>query len=189
MKKLTAFILILIIGSVLGALYGIMHDELTYTISEEYYTKFKFVQFRVKNVLPGKNVGWGKTSEIILENPRLGVAFVGIMATWWVGLIIGLVLGLVGLIHKTGRQMFRSVLKAFLLTLTVAFIFGLVGLVYQYFIGPARNWCWPDNLINCPSFSLVGSIHNFGYLGGFVGLIVGMVFTIRKKRMYRSISI
>ena len=33
------------LGAVLAGLYGILHDEITYTISPEYFTRLKFYQF------------------------------------------------------------------------------------------------------------------------------------------------
>ena len=34
------------VGSVLAGVYGIFHDQVTYAISPEYFTKLKFDQFR-----------------------------------------------------------------------------------------------------------------------------------------------
>lgn len=59
-------------GGVLAGLYGIVHDQLTYSIGPEYFTKLKFEQFRWANLgLP----------------PRVLVAEIGFLATWWVGAI------------------------------------------------------------------------------------------------------
>jgi hypothetical protein len=82
-KKLLVFILIVIVAPLLAALYGTLHDQLTYTISPEYYTKFKFFQFELTE----------NKEEAILSNPRLAVAAVGVMATFWMGIPIGIILG------------------------------------------------------------------------------------------------
>ena len=47
MKKFLTLILIVIIAALTGGIYGAIHDQLTYTISPEYYTKFKFIQFEL----------------------------------------------------------------------------------------------------------------------------------------------
>ena len=58
------------LGAVLAGLYGILHDEITYTISPEYFTRLKFYQFDYADFgLP----------------PRVLVAEIGFLATWWVG--------------------------------------------------------------------------------------------------------
>lgn len=45
MNKLKVFLLIIILPTIIAGFYGILHDQLTYTISSEYFTKFKFYQF------------------------------------------------------------------------------------------------------------------------------------------------
>ncbi len=168
--------LILIIGiaSLLGGLYGIIHDQLTYTISPEYYTKFKFYQFGLMDM----------GNEAIFPTPRIQVSIVGFMATWWMGLLIGLILGLVGLIHKNNKQMFRATIKAIIITVIVAFATGLIGLTYGklYLADTEVNWWLPENLIDKKNFIAVGSMHNFSYLGGLTGLIAGIIHSIRQKR-------
>lgn len=91
-------LLIIGLGPIIGGLYGIIHDQLTYTISPEYYTKFKFYQFGLMDI----------GNEAIFPNPRLEVSAVGFMATWWMGLPIGLILGLVGLTIKDNNNFFGS---------------------------------------------------------------------------------
>ena len=41
-QKLAVLILILIIAPIMAAVYGAIHDQLSFTISPEYFTKFKF---------------------------------------------------------------------------------------------------------------------------------------------------
>ncbi len=173
MKKLP--ILLLLIGTtpIIAGIYGILHDQLTYTISPEYYTKFKFYQFGLMDM----------GNEAIFPNPRVEVAIVGFLATWWVGLPIGIILGLVGLIHKTRKQMKLVTFKAILFAILVTFICGLVGLFYGKFYLSNENldWWFPENLIDRKNFIAVGSMHNFGYLGGLIGLIVGIVYSLDSR--------
>lgn len=173
MKKLGILILIIVIAPLIGGLFGILHDQLTYTISPEYYTKFKFYQFGLMNI----------GNEAIFPTPRLQVTAVGFMATWWMGLPIGLILGLVGLVHKDSKQMFHSTIKAIIITIIVAFSTGLIGLVYGkiYLAQIGVNWWLPHNLIDTDNFIAVGSMHNFSYLGGLTGLIAGIFYSIRQK--------
>lgn len=176
MKKLLTLILIIGLAPVIGGLYGILHDQLTYTISPEYYTKFKFYQFGLMDI----------GNEAIFPNPRIEVSAVGFMATWWMGLPIGLILGLVGLVHKDNKQMFRATLKA----IFVAFATGLIGLAYGklYLADTGVDWWLPDNLIDTKNFIAVGSMHNFSYLGGLTGLIAGTIYSVRQKRKYEAVD-
>jgi hypothetical protein len=174
MNKFFAFLLIILFAIILGGMYGIIHDQLTYSISPEYYTKFKFYQFGL--VTAG--------NEAVLPNPRLYVSIVGFMATWWMGLLIGLILVLIGLIHADGAALFRITMKAMLLTIIIAFVTGLVGLAFGkvYLAEAGVNWWLPENLIDTENFIAVGSMHNFSYLGGLLGLIAGIIYSIKQKK-------
>jgi hypothetical protein len=62
------------VGAVLAGFYGVVHDQVTYSISPEYYTCLKFSQFRYADFgLPA----------------RVFVAEIGFMASWWVGFVAG----------------------------------------------------------------------------------------------------
>ena len=174
MKKFLILILIIAIVPIIGGLYGILHDQLTYTITPEYYTKFKFYQFGLMDM----------GNEAIFPNPRIEVSAVGFMATWWMGLPIGLILGLVGLLHKDHRQMFKVTMKAVFITVIVAFATGLIGLAYGnlFLADKGVDWWLPENLIDRENFISVGSMHNFSYLGGLFGLIAGIIFSIKQKK-------
>ena len=184
MNKFIALILIFIIAPILGGIYGILHDQITYTISTEYYSKFKFIQFGLENWGLGQNIGTLHNPEIILENPRFGAGIVGILATWWVGMIIGIILGFVGLIHLNGKMMFSTTIKAFILTTGTALLTGILGLGYgKVFLTENRpNWHFPENLNDYDNFILVGSMHNFSYLGGLIGLIIGIIYSVKQKK-------
>ena len=177
MKKILTFPLLLVISCLLGGAYGILHDQLTYTIAPEYYTKFKFYQFGFMDM----------GNEAIFPNPRFYVSVVGFLATWWMGLFIGFLLGLIGFVHTGWKLMFTITLKAFLFTMLIAFATGLTGLAYGYFFladlpkEEFRNWYLPDNLIDFRNFITVGSMHNFSYLGGVIGLVAGMIYSMSQK--------
>jgi hypothetical protein len=179
MKKVLSILLIIMMGCLIAGIYGVIHDQLTYTISPEYYTKFKFDQF-----------GFAYDgNEGILDHPRLYVSFVGFLATWWMGIPIATTLGLVSL-HPDARTMIRLTMNGFVVTLIIAFLVGLYGL-YNGFADlayqPRENfegWFIPDNLTDFKSFIAVGSMHNYSYLGGSYSLLGGIVYIVWKK--YRS---
>lgn len=177
-KKILILGLIIILTPILAGLYGIIHDLLTYSISPEYYTKFKFYQFEL--VDEGAKIGIPEIQ---------GVAIVGFLATWWTGIPIGIILGLSGLIHNDWQNMFKIVFKSLILTLIVAFIVGLLGLLYgKLFLINSDLSCWyfPGNLIDKESFIMVGSMHNFSYIGGLVGLIFAIIYQRRQRRKIKT---
>ena len=49
LARLPAMIRISLLGAVLAGIYGAVHDQISYTISDEYFTKLKFPQFWYAN--------------------------------------------------------------------------------------------------------------------------------------------
>ena len=177
MRKIGILLLTIIISAVLAALYGAIHDQITYSISSEYFTVFKFDQFGF--------LDWGN------NNPRLTTALIGILATWWVGLYIGIVQGLVGLIHQNHKLMFRYVMNAIFITLGITVLFGIFGFIAGKLDAETyKNCCFPYEIKNGKSFKIVGSIHNYGYVGGEIGAFIGVAYQIimrRKKSQYSTV--
>lgn len=172
MKKLLYFVALIILAPLIAGVYGILHDQLTYTLSPEYYTRFKFFQFGF--AIEG--------TEAIFPYPRIQVSWVGFLATWWVGLYLGLVLSLIGLRHKPAKRMFRLVLWAIFITMGVALLTGGLGWFYGkfYLVRQSLNWWFPKGLQDKQNFIAVGSMHNFSYLGGLIGLVFGTVFLLKQ---------
>lgn len=165
---------IIALTPLIAGLYGVIHDQLTYTISPEYYTKFKFYQFGLVDA----------NEKVVFSNPRIQVSVVGFLATWWMGLPIGLILGLVGWAFTNEKNMIGVTLRAMIVTMAVAFVTGLAGLAYGkfYLAETGVSWWLPDDLADTKNFIAVGSMHNFSYLGGLVGLVAGIVYSRKKGR-------
>src|ERR1700761_9076934 len=117
MRKFAVFLLIVGVAIVIAALYGVGHDQVTYTISPEYYTKYKFIQFNLADSGAAQH----------MTQPRSAVVMVGVKATWWMGLIIGAVLGLFALVFRNADEMFRSAMQALGLVLLVAIVSAGIG--------------------------------------------------------------
>ena len=115
MKKLLVYLLIVTLAMLLAGLYGMAHNQISYTVSPEYFTKFKFWQF-------------GFTDPRLPE--RVRASLVGFLASWWMGLPVGLLVGGVGFIHPGHRRMLRVSLWSLLVTIGFTLLFGLGGLLY-----------------------------------------------------------
>jgi hypothetical protein len=171
MKKFAVFTSALFISAVSAGLYGIIHDQITYTISPEYFTKFKYSQF-------GLQPEW-------FSGHRQTVAVIGFLATWWAGAVIGLVLGSVALIYPDYLTMRKAILRAILLTCCIALSAGFIGFIYGrfYLINQQVDWWLPAGLIDKNNFIVVGSIHNCSYLGGLIGMVIAMVYMVIKRKV------
>ena len=154
-------------GAVLAGLFGILHDQITYTISPEYFTRMKFDQFRAADFgLP----------------PRGRVALIGFLGTWWVGLIGAWFLARVAV--RKWQRPGKPVMKALLAIIAIAVVFGIAG----YFAGPAflRNRAgWPDALAgmgvtDAQAFHRVAAIHLGSYVGAFLGWLAMLIGFLRR---------
>lgn len=170
-KKLTIYTLTIIISVIIASVFGFLHNQISFSISNEYFTKFKFEQFRF--------VEYG------LETPRLTSGIIGVWATWWFGLIIGVLFGLLGFFEKDWKDMFKKVSISIYRTILIVIVFGFLGIIIGKLIivNFEFDWKLPKNLINQESFIIVGTMHNFSNMGGIIGLIYGVLFLVKSKKL------
>jgi hypothetical protein len=169
MKKIGLLLQTIFISTILVASYGAIHDQVTYSISPEYFTVYKFDQFGF--------LEWGN------NNPRLTTALIGVLATWWAGLYIGIFQGLVGLIHPNNKLMFKYTINAIFIILGVTVLFGVFGYIEgKLDTATYQNCCFPYEIKDEESYKIVGSIHDYGYAGGEIGAYIGVVYQIIMRR-------
>ncbi len=120
-------------------------------------------------------------------SPRLGVSVVGFFATWWVGLIVGISFGMTGFGFKNHNIMLTVIYKAVGLLFCIALITGSAGYLYGKTVLIKRevNWWLPPDIVDKNSFIVVGSIHNFSYIGAILGLAAGIFYIMRQKKTER----
>jgi len=176
MNKTGVFLLALILTSIIAGCYGILHDQVTYTISPQYYTAFKFPQFGLDPATHGGG--------------RLTAIIVGFRATWWTGLLIGLILGITGFIHADGKTMRVMVAKSTLITFFIAVLSGIAGyFIAISFLSDALNKSdFFGGVKVGKDFITVGIIHDFSYMGGFLGLITGVIYQFLQRKKFAKIK-
>jgi hypothetical protein len=168
-KKLLIYLFIVVLAIATAGLYGILHNQISYTVSPEYFTKFKFQQF-------------GLTDTSLPE--RVRASMVGFLASWWMGIPIGLLVGGIGFIHPSPRRMLRVTLWSLLVVVGFTFMFGLCGLVYGYLetrhidLADYRGWFIPKDVTNVRRFVCAGYMHNSSYLGGTLAIPIAWMFHI-----------
>ncbi len=156
----------------LSGLYGMAHNQISYTVSSEYFTKFKFQQFNIESInLPD----------------RVRAAEVGFLASWWMGIPIGLLVGGCGFIHSNHWQMLKFSLISFGLVILITLCIGLGGLIYGCMetrsINPAdyKGWHIPDGVVHLRRFLCAGYMHNASYLGGTISIYAACAFQVVAK--------
>ena len=172
MKKLGVYILVVVLAVVVAGLYGAVHNQISYTVSPEYFTKFKFWQFGlVATPLP----------------ERVRASIVGFLASWWMGIPIGVLVGAAGFMHDGHRRMLRVTLWSMVVTVGFTLLFGLGGLTYGWFrtahidVAQYSAWYIPENITNLRRFLCAGYMHNSAYLGGLLAIFVAVAFHIIVK--------
>ncbi len=174
MRKFGVFTATTFIAIVLSGLYGIIHDQVTYSISPEYFTKFKYQQFGLD---PDKFGGHRQT-----------VAIIGFLATWWMGIFIGFLLGLTGMIFKNHKIMRKVIINGIKVILVTAVLSAFVGYLWGkfYLVNTDTGW-WslPEGLVDRRHFIIVATVHNFSYLGGVAGILFAIIYMIRRRFFVR----
>jgi hypothetical protein len=160
------------IGGLIAGMYGVIHDQITYSISSEYFTNLKFQQFAYADF------GLGN---------RVYAATIGFLATWWVGFLAAWFLARRFIPHQPRRVAYRQICYGFLCLVIAALLSGALAYVYGLWRGPDADysaWRWAFTrfkIVDSWAFVRVAYIHNAGYFGGLIGL-VGALFAIRPVR-------
>ena len=167
MSRLKAFLTFLLLAIIAAGIFGIIHDQISYTVSSEYFTRFKFRQF-------------GLLDPDIPERIRAGI--VGFLASWWMGIPLGLLSGIGGFLQRSPELMRRALLSSLPLIVSFSLLFALGGLVYGYFqtttfdLGTYGGWFIPEGLEEPRRFLCAGYMHNAAYLGGALSIPVAWLF-------------
>jgi hypothetical protein len=178
LARLPGMIRISLLGALLAGIYGAVHDQISYSISEQYFTKLKFHQFWYANF------GFP---------PRVFAAEVGFLASWWVGMIIAWFLARLSMTELPSQQRKATTVIAFSIVLVFALLAGACGLS----LGVARSrgedlssWAPFERtlqLTDLPRFVIVAYLHNGSYFGGLVGFIIAAVYVHARVQKYRAI--
>ena len=174
-RKTLVLVLLFIPACLVAGIYGFLHDQVSYTVSQEYFTHLKFDQFGISSA-------WRN---------RLGAGVVGILATWWMGLLGGAVLMPVGLVIPGWRNYLRIVAFSFPHVALTALATGVGALVFGLLFFDASNLPFmriPRGVEDVVNFCVVGNMHNFSYIGGGLGILVGVGNIIMKNKKIRKES-
>jgi len=152
----------------LACMYGIVHDQITARVCLSYFTEFH----------PPIGVG---------DDPTIIALCWGVLATWWVGAILGYSLALACTLGNRPRLTIREVRKplAFLFAAMAvgAIMSGLIGYrdgaaIAKFMYPPVANL--PPNLQ--AGFAADLFAHNVSYAVGFFGAIVVVGWAWEKRK-------
>jgi hypothetical protein len=162
------FVAIVVMSVIAAVTYGILHDQITARICVEYFTL-------------------GHPPIFGTDDPTLlGIGW-GIIATWWVGFLLGVPLAIVARVGPRPKRDAISLIKPMagllLITGCGAIIAGIVGGVLAstgavFLVGPIARAVPQDRHV---PFLIDLWVHNASYLFGGVGGIVLIVKTWRSR--------
>jgi len=160
------------VGALVGGIYGILHDQVTYSISPEYFTKLKFNQFHYAN--------FGFPTRILVSE-------IGFLATWWVGFLSAWFMARIAVPVWPLQIAFQRCLRGFL----IIFVSGFTAAAIGYFLGLLHSpdysywvdFCNSLGVSDIPNFVRVAYIHNASYIGGLLGLIFAILYLLRLKKI------
>lgn len=165
LRDFPAMLGVAVVGALLAGAYGTVHDQVTYSISREYFTKLKFMQFHYADFGMGERVFAGT---------------IGFLATWWVGLIAAWLLARRLIPGQSRSRAYRQIGLGFVVIFASGFLLGFAGYLYGLSRGPAADyssWAWAIERFGITEawpFVRVAYIHNAGYVGGLIGLIAAL---------------
>jgi len=162
------------LGALIAGLFGILHDQITYSISPDYFTQMKFRQFH-----------WADFG----FPARVFVAEIGFLASWWVGLFAGWAIARVSIRVPQVEQMLPIAKRGFAVVFGFATVAALIGYLFGVIDHPQpetsdlADLAASIGITDANAFARVAYIHNASYLGGLVGIIVAVFLAWRAAKL------
>jgi hypothetical protein len=159
-------------GAGAASIYGVLNDQVTYTIAPEYFTRLKFEQF-----------AWADCG----LPPRIFVAQIGALAGWGMGLVGGWFVARAAAWESFRAIRWSVVARAFGIVAFVTLGAGIVGWILGQTVIATTDlapwYVFRDSLRldDLPSFVVVAYIHNATYLGAAIGIVLAIVDVLRSR--------
>lgn len=177
LRRVGLILIWIAISVVAAVIYGVVNDQITATISPEYFSVFKQHQFAAAIESAG-----------LTDAPmREQAVLVGVLSTWWFGLFLGVVLGFCGIAGRNAdlstRRFAGTVVWVMTVTFAVSVAFGATAYLAEPLVGP--------DALHCPFLSgirevrrafAVGWWHNGAYLGALIATAVAGVRVQKQRR-------
>lgn len=161
------FIIIILVATILASIFGALHNQISFSISKEFFKDFLFGNFNAYD--------WN------IKNERVLATIVGIIGTWWFGLILGIIYAIVSLFLKINDKV-KLIFKAIFINIILAFIASFIGALVGRFVPIEYSGVFMDFGTNNPRNYIISAYMNtFSYYGGIVGLFVGIIYLYKKN--------
>ena len=157
MSKPLACVILLVLAVLSAGLFGMLHNQLSYSVGAAYFHDFKFAQFGIAED----------------ARTRWGAALVGWRASWWMGLAVGLPAFVLGLVWcRRPATYLAAGIGAIGLVVMLALVAAMGGLILGMVTDP-QDWALrPATDLDATAlrgFVRAALMHNAAYLGGLAG--------------------
>jgi hypothetical protein len=167
--KFPTFFLLIALAALSAAIFGALHNQLSYTVGPDYFLSLKFDQFGIAEGTA----------------PRVGAAQVGAMASWWMGAAVALPAFLYGLFSVPKPQSYLAAgigaIGLVLVLATFAALAGLVGGIAVEATGLLDGYLEPPEGVERRDFLRAGFMHDASYLAGGIGALLAF-WPMRRAR-------
>jgi hypothetical protein len=169
--KLPILVLLLGCATFAAAVFGALHNQLSFSVGPTYFTALKFDQFAIASDTP----------------PRLGAALVGIQASWWMGPLIALPAFLLGFATVPRSETYLAAgigaIGLVIVLATLAALMGLVGGIGAEATGILDTYLTLPEGPTRADFYRAGFMHDASYVAGALGLLVAFWPMRRARRI------
>jgi hypothetical protein len=167
--KFPTFFLLLALAALAAALFGAAHNQISYSVGPDYFRTLKFAQFDIPEDTA----------------PRIGAAQVGVLASWWMGVVVALPAFLFGLVSvPTARSYLAAGIGAIGLVLvlsTFAAVAGLLGGMVSEGTGLLDGRVAVPEGVQRADFLRAGFMHDASYVAGVLGALLAF-WPMRRAR-------
>lgn len=165
MGRIAVFAFLCFAAVIAASLFGALHNQVSFSIGASYFYDVKFTQFQIDRALP----------------PRVGAALVGVLASWWMGLLMGLPAFLLGLWKIQGtRRYFQVGVKSITAGLLSAAAGASCGLAYGAITdlnALVARLPFLDAFSDPAGFARAALMHDASYIGGGLGALIALWIT------------
>ncbi|TBX15441.1 hypothetical protein [Nioella sediminis] len=162
MARFVVLPVLIAFACLLAGLYGMVHNQISYTVGPDYFHAFKFHQFNIAEALPF----------------RVGAAIVGWQASWWMGIVIGVPIAAIGLAMPSTGQMVRTFIGVSMMVVGITLVLGVASLAIPVDPSQYHHFRIPSGVEDAEGFVRAGLMHSTSYLAGLIGLVAGVIFML-----------
>lgn len=152
----------------LAGLYGMVHNQISYSYAPTYFVDLKFPQFGIP----------------VADRDEIGAALVGWYASWWMGTILGALFVLQGFRISSHTTFVWAFLKSSILIVILTLLLGVLALIWAVNFVEARHI--PNNFLTYGSqeplkFFHAAIMHSASYTAAGVSLVIAYFLIFRRK--------